>query len=471
MATSNIGNDLELAQIDYQRKQALADALRLQSQQPLQGQMIGNRYVAPSITQSLNKALQGYQAGQIGNQSLEDLRGARQAYDTRGQGEMQNFMSAMRGTPASTQAPLTPNDDEGNVNPNINVQAQAPDQAKALALALQSKNPMLQTIGATLLNREFTPKEPKWEKASIHNADGSIMHGYADMNSKTPEATFRPIGGSAEKVKGAVVNGQLVNPLTATPIGAPIPKQADAVNPAADLLVPDATGKLVPNAPLIEAKKAIQKSGASNINNTVSGAAPENEYNKVVGKGLGDASLALINSAQAAPEAIRSAQAIKGAIKNGAITGTGADIRQSVQKALETAGVLGEGKAATTQELISGLAKITLAGVKTSGLGAGNGFTDKDLKFLESGISASFDSTPQNLIRVADLAERVARANHAKGSAVAKRWSNDPALKNITQDVTIDSIPTAPNPMLPTKDNAAKLPNDISALLQKYGGK
>lgn len=174
MATSNIGNDLELAQVEYQRKQALADALRKQSQESLQGQMVGNRYIAPSITQGLAKLMQGYQAGQIGDQSLEDLRNARQAYDTRGQGEMQNFMSAMRGTPESTQAPLTPNDDEGNVNPNINVQAQAPDQAKALALALQSKNPALQAMGGTMFKEEMFP-ETKVVGRSIMTNSGKLI--------------------------------------------------------------------------------------------------------------------------------------------------------------------------------------------------------------------------------------------------------------------------------------------------------
>jgi hypothetical protein len=311
---------------------------------------------------------------------------------------------------------------------------------------------MLQSMGGELMKREFTPREQKWEKASIHNPDGSITHGYADMNSKNPESTFRPLG-TPEQLKGVAIDNQLINPITAAPMGNRVPKQA---NPYSDLVVPNPNGGVMPNQTLIDARKAIQKAGASNINNTVSGAAPENEYNKVVGKGLGESSLALINSAQAAPESIRSAQAIRNAIKNGAITGTGADFRQSIQKALETAGVLGEGKAANTQELISSLSKITLAGVKTSGLGAGNGFTDKDLKFLQDGISASFDSTPANLLRVADIAERVAIANHTKGNAVAKRWANDPALRNITQDVTIDAIPQAPNPMSPTKANAAK---------------
>jgi len=73
------------------RKQAMVDALRKQSMQPLQGQMAGNVYVAPSITQGLAQLGQAYGArkGQQGvdtgmrdfnarqKAALEALRAAR----------------------------------------------------------------------------------------------------------------------------------------------------------------------------------------------------------------------------------------------------------------------------------------------------------------------------------------------------------------------------------------------------------
>lgn len=45
------------------RQQQIADAMYGQSQQPLQGQMVGQVYVPPSITQGLAKLFQGYSAG------------------------------------------------------------------------------------------------------------------------------------------------------------------------------------------------------------------------------------------------------------------------------------------------------------------------------------------------------------------------------------------------------------------------
>jgi hypothetical protein len=158
MATANIGNDLELAQIDYQRKQALADALRKQSMESPQGQMIGRRYVAPSLTQNLAQLMEGYQSGQMGKQGLEELRNARQAYDTRSQGEMQNFMGAMRGTPASESQNVAPDEYGQMTNQPIQNPAQAPNQARAMALALQSKNPSLQAMGSEMMKNEMFPK-------------------------------------------------------------------------------------------------------------------------------------------------------------------------------------------------------------------------------------------------------------------------------------------------------------------------
>jgi hypothetical protein len=174
MAAPSIGNDLELAQIDYQRKQQLADALRKQSMESPQGQMIGRRYVAPSWTQGIAQLMEGYQSGEMGRQGLDELRNARQAYDTRNQGEMQNFMSAMRGTPASESQNVVPDEYGQMANQPIQNPAQDPNQAKALALALQSKNPMLQSMGGTMLKEEMFP-ETKVVGRSILTNKGKLI--------------------------------------------------------------------------------------------------------------------------------------------------------------------------------------------------------------------------------------------------------------------------------------------------------
>jgi hypothetical protein len=62
-------------QIDLARRQAMVDALRKQSMQAPQGQMVSGHYVPPSLTQYLGQLGQGYMA-----------RRGQQDVDTRMQG-------------------------------------------------------------------------------------------------------------------------------------------------------------------------------------------------------------------------------------------------------------------------------------------------------------------------------------------------------------------------------------------------
>lgn len=189
-----------------------------------------------------------------------------------------------------------------------------------------------------------------------------------------------------------------------------------------------------------------KKAGATNVNNSVSVAGPENKYNQDVGAGLAKSALGSIETAQGAAGVVQNAQMIRNALRDGAITGTGAEARLAIQKALETAGVVGEGKAANSQALMAGLGKITLTSIRSSGLGAGQGFTDKDREFLQRASSGTIEDTPANLLRVADLSDRVARLNHKKGNEILARWRANPSLGPVSQDTSIDPLPEAAKP-------------------------
>ena len=210
----------------------------------------------------------------------------------------------------------------------------------------------------------------------------------------------------------------------------------------------DPKGGFAPNEPFqtFELKKAATGAARTNNNTTVSVAGPENRYNADVGAGLAKEGLSLVDSAKAAPAAIANAQQIRTALESGAITGTGATVRQGVQKALETAGLVGPGKAASTEALMASLGTLTMDNIKSSGLGAGQGFTNADREFLASAKSGTIESTPANLLRVADLNERAARATYRKGQAVLGRWKSDPALRSVSQDTVLDDIPETKAP-------------------------
>lgn len=435
--------DFNMEQMAVERNRKLAEAMMMRGQQSQPaGAMVSGHYVPQSWTQGLAQALQGpagmYAANRADEQSKNIATRQRKAYAD----ELTKFGELANGTPAQPEV-------QGN-NPSAFTPgqvAQPGDKRAALAMALGAQNPALQQYGMT----QLMPKTPEWALGERFNQQTGLPEKF--MYNKNDPSQMQAIGGQ-QAVKGTAINGQLVNPATGATIGAEVPKQL-----APDSVVvkgPD--GKLVPNAPVIDAKKSIAKAGSSNVNNTISVAGPENAYNKDVGEGMAKANLALVEAAKGAPEAIRNARAIRATLDNGAITGTGAQTRLAVQKALETAGVIGEGKAATTQELMSNLGKLTLSGVKTSGLGAGNGFTDKDLAFLSSATSGTIEDTPANLRRVADLSERLATAQHKKGSEVVSRWRQDPALKNITRDTVIDPLPgnvgATPAPRSPIFDEA-----------------
>lgn len=268
------------------------------------------------------------------------------------------------------------------------------------------------------------------------------MFGKVDPKDYTPQsvqkfALTRSFGDLVPRSKAEVApNGQVFDPYSIQP--------GQFLSDPNKPMTMTAQGP-VANLPFQRYELTKAKAGASNTNNTISVAGPENKYNADVGAGLAKDGLDLVSAAKAAPETVRNAQAIRSALDSGAITGTGAETRFKLQKALETTGLVGKGQAASTEELMAGLSKLTLSGIKTSGLGGGQGFTDKDREFLNAAVSGSIESTPANLRRVADLSERQAQATHAKGKTVLQRWQKDPALRNIAQDTQMDEVaPSTP---------------------------
>lgn len=61
-------------QMEMMRRQKQIEALRGNAMEPVQGQMVGKHYVAPSITQYMSQLGQGYMAGR-GQQALDQQMG------------------------------------------------------------------------------------------------------------------------------------------------------------------------------------------------------------------------------------------------------------------------------------------------------------------------------------------------------------------------------------------------------------
>lgn len=154
-------------------------------------------------------------------------------------------------------------------------------------------------------------------------------------------------------------------------------------------------------------------------------------YTGNVAEGLAKQELGMVESARQAPDRIAGAQRIKEILAKNPITGTAADKRLAFEKALATAGFKDGDRAATTESLASELAGSTLDAVKTSGLGAGQGFTDKDREFLEKAKSGNIEMTSTALARLADLNEKSARATIDRANNVIKKWQKNPAMQSM----------------------------------------
>jgi hypothetical protein len=90
------------------------------------------------------------------------------------------------------------------------------------------------------------------------------------------------------------------------------------------------------------------------------------------------------------------------------ITGTGANARLQLAKALNLAGGTDSEKIRNTEVLVSSLAETTLGAIKSSNLGAGQGFTNADRDFLEKAKAGQLSYDAKSLTELARLSRLAA---------------------------------------------------------------
>jgi hypothetical protein len=173
----NLGGDLtpeqQIQQQQIARQQKMAELLMQQGQQTPSGQMVGNRFVAPSFFQYAAPLLQGY----VGKKQLEKVEGEqlKLAKELREQGklETQRLMNVFGGRPAIPEqvtemaGPFGEGVGQGNTNipmPVATMAAQPAIEANprlALAEALNMQSPQARALLPTILERAMpAPKKP-----------------------------------------------------------------------------------------------------------------------------------------------------------------------------------------------------------------------------------------------------------------------------------------------------------------------
>jgi hypothetical protein len=139
--------------------------------------------------------------------------------------------------------------------------------------------------------------------------------------------------------------------------------------------------------------------------------------------------------AQAAPQNIEKANRIMDLVDSGALTGTAAEKKLQIARMFNITGSGPEETIKKTELLLSGLGQNVLDNIKTSGLGAGQGFTDKDRQFLERVVGGSIELNGETI-------KELARLQKAANQRSVEKWNKrvgelDP---NVRKDMGFKSV-------------------------------
>jgi len=152
------------------------------------------------------------------------------------------------------------------------------------------------------------------------------------------------------------------------------------------------------------------------------------KFGEVFGTKIAERDVGLLDTASKAPDLAANANRVLSILSQGNVfTGTAADMKLNMARALNLAGADNNEKIANTELLLSGLARQTLGAVKTSGLGTGQGFTDKDLKFLQDVEGGRITMNAKTIQYLAEL-------SHSAADKSATAWNK--RVKEIPKSAT-----------------------------------
>jgi hypothetical protein len=348
----------------------------------LQGQMVSGRYVGASPWEGIAKVYNAYSGRQMAKEA--DKKQAQLAEMLRAEGDkdLMAYRQAVTPTPAVEAKPefipqgQTMLDDQGMPTMGYQAPVQAVPEKKAdydlgISILRKSKDPETRQLAKMLMAEQL--------KTIVAPEGSTIYRG--------------GIGGAGETIKGS-------------------PKQTELMRDYNFAKTPEGGGfkGLFTDYDLMRRNASSQK---INVNN-------EQTYGGALAKGAADQDLALKSVADNASTVVSNVARQKKILESGNLfTGKTANVQQELASYADAIGLGGKDtatKASNTQSAISGLATVTLDSIKTSGLGAGQGFTDKDREFLQDAKSGRITWNKESIKRVYDLQEQVAIAS-------AKKWN------------------------------------------------
>lgn len=143
-----------------------------------------------------------------------------------------------------------------------------------------------------------------------------------------------------------------------------------------------------------------------------------NKYGETFAKDIGEADTKLRLAALDAPTMAANANQTLKLLEDPKIfTGGAAKVKLNIARALNVIGDTDTTSIANTESLVQSTGNATLAAIKGSGLGTGQGFTDKDLKMLQGVAGGTIELN-------ADTLRAFANAQHNAATAMVKKWES-----------------------------------------------
>lgn len=373
----NLPPEVALEQQRVTRQQQLANALMQNNQQP-QGQMVSGRFVAPSFFQNLQPVANMLTGAYLSNKADEKSLALAQQLRDRNKADVESYIGAMTPTTQTTEmaGPYGMSGAGQNVPMPTATQTQGPDLAKAFRIAYGSYDPALKAMALDMIKTQKLGPDEALVRQNIFGGGGTdvIMQG--------PPKVGQDLKDAAREAKLDVNRIDSWSPQDWARVRAVESTAALAKRPANIVNIPNFAEK------------------------TFAGGLAEDQVKKFS---------VLQSNAEKAPDVLNNVAESKKILKSGKFfSGSPANVQLEMAKMADAFGLGGadtKTKAANTQTLITNAAGSTLDSIAGSGLGAGQGFTDKDLKFLQEAKSFRIDMTDTNIKRILDLQERAAKAS------------------------------------------------------------
>lgn len=220
----NLPSPYQTEMAELARRQRMAETLQQQAAEPVQKFGYGGIEVPISPLSGLAKALNSFTARQIEKDVLKEQKDLGERYRADQESDLQTLVEALKpkaGKPALTEYPSSGTAGGGEVIESPAVLAKPANVFDSSVFGKGVlKTPEMRNFAFQQYLTQQMPKQPKWEKAQIPQPDGSVSHGYVDVNAANPISTFIPGGIQPPSVHFANTGNAIVpiNQTTGKPI-------------------------------------------------------------------------------------------------------------------------------------------------------------------------------------------------------------------------------------------------------------